>query len=1020
MIKINRRDFLKGSAAIGVAGALSGTVLNSLKPSKARADESTASWTPTGCVGCTTWCPVEVKTQMDSGVKRAVDVRGNKDCKRGNATTGDASNVCPRARIALQEAYDADRVKHPMRRTNPVKGVGVDPEFVAVEWDEALDEIAQKMYDMREANNSHKLTYFRGRYTYSRLTLYKALPGIYGTPNAISHSSICAEAENFARTLAVGRWGYDDYGVDKCRVLLLWGVDPVSSNRQVGGMIHKLATRLANQGTDPFTLISVDPRLHATGMKAHHWLPVKPGTDAALACAIAHHILVTGAWNKAFVGLDDTVFTAGSNAVVGSVPEKGTKGLVDWWNNVLKTCTPTWAAGITLISAATIRTVAEAFAAAGEKAISWLGPGIAMQPNGAYGAYAAIALNGLVGSFDTEGGEIQEEPSNSFYTDDIPSTSGYTDSKSTAGSAMTKITKYEHGVSHSIPALSADGTDGYLKKQGTTPSNVAADAINAEYPYETKFIIAAMNNFPFSCTGTNRWENALSGDMGALDWATKTYATWSATGTASDGAPPFLVDISTHASEMGMFSDIILPGKHVGLEAMGSTHQRGGMYKTHHLYNRVIDPVWVDARTAENEVPYMIAKALAGKGFDLFYNYLKTAYPTATGDTPLTDASTEADFEVIQAKFHATTSSIGGLATRTAQWNALNAPTHGTVSGVLTAGNGFSQATYSGHFDGSGRGKKWKYAVTGTGATTSGTATGGTATTVVNSAATWTTDTYKKSYVVMKTGAAAGEARYIKANTATTLTVGEAFTTAPGAGSEYDIVKSCFQTYSAKVEFYNANSMLAKGLSTLGTDWYDTLVKAKYDGTAALVGSLNTNKQFALMPHYESPNIDNGGNPSVYKYTFIDHKSRLNREGRSANAPWYHEFKSCDAGDVKNQDVIKISTADATSLGLKTGNWVEVTSNCLQPDGVTRVERSIRCQVSVWDGVKQGTVAKCYGQGHRAYGRYASKTFGSVPSGGNNNRILPGNWERLSGANVRNACVKVRIVKVTGPEVAES
>ncbi|MDP3297575.1 MAG: molybdopterin-dependent oxidoreductase [Thermodesulfovibrionia bacterium] len=1008
MIKVTRRDFLKGSVAVGVAGALSGTVLNTLRPSKAHAEESgTIGYTPTTCAGCTTWCPVEVKTQTEAGIKRAIDVRGNRNSKRGDATNGDFNIVCPKARIALQEAYDADRVKVPMRRTNNAKGRGVDPHFIPVSWDDAMAEIANKLIAMRDAGNAHKYAYFRGRYTYGRTTLYNAVKEIIGTPNAISHSSICAEAENFARSLAVGRWGYDDYDIDNCRYLLLWGVDPVSSNRLCSGTIKKLGERM-NAG---MTVVSIDPRLHATAAKAHKWLPVKPGTDGALALAIAHHILVSGLWNKTFAGLDDTVFTAGLDAVVGAVPEKGTKGVVAWWNKVVKNCTPSWAAGITGISSATIKAVAEGFAGGTDdddkaKAISWLGPGVAMSPNSMYGAWACIMLNALVGSFDHLGGEIQAEPSNSYYTDGVPSTSAYDDGNRKG--SMQKITKYvASGYELTMPAL--EYTSGAYKVGAITPTNRTADAIRDKSPYETKFILSAMSNWPFSCAGASRWEDALTtgnayntGDMSA----------WSA--SADDTAPPFVVDISTHASEMGMFADIILPGKHVGLEVMASTHQRSGKYKTHSLYNAVIDPVFPDAKNAESEVPWILGQGLDTAGWSYLINYLRTTYPAAMGEPTLSAAADSKDFELVQTKYHATKGGMWSGSTRAQEWDALNGA-YGLVPGSTTlyAGNGISQATYSSSQFVSGRGKAWRYAVDGSTRNDNGTATGGTTTTLTDTSKAWTANAWAKAWVIMTSGAAVGEARYILSNTATTLTVAKAFSAAPAASDTYDIAKDCFATFSAKPEFYNANGAIKYGFDAIisaattpeATTWYEILVATNYDDTAALVGVTDVDKDIAIMPHYEDPNINDGGAPGTYKYTFIDHKSRLNREGRSANAPWYHEFKSCDAGDAKWKDVVKINPTDASALGVKDGDSVRITSPANQTEGII-------CKVAVWAGVRSGTVAKSYGQGHWAYGRYASKVFGTTPNGGNNNEILPAEWERMSGSTARNACIKVKIVKV--------
>jgi anaerobic selenocysteine-containing dehydrogenase len=147
----------------------------------------------------------------------------------------------------------------------------------------------------------------------------------------------------------------------------------------------------------------------------------------------------------------------------------------------------------------------------------------------------------------------------------------------------------------------------------------------------------------------------------------------------------------------------------------------------------------------------------------------------------------------------------------------------------------------------------------------------------------------------------------------------------------------------------------------------------------------------AFVPHYEAPKRH--GSLQDYPFTFVDYKSRLNREGRSQNLPWYQEFKKVDPGDVSWADVVKMNPADGARLGLKTGDTVKITS----PIG------AIVTQLRLWEGVAPGTVAKCYGQGHWAYGRVAAKDYAkALPNGGNNNEILVDDYDRLSGATARN------------------
>jgi anaerobic selenocysteine-containing dehydrogenase len=190
-IKISRRSFIKkASAATGTAVALGGTLKPTLR-ALAEASETAANemgnWIASTCQGCTSWCSKQIYV-IDG---RAVKVRGNLNSKVNGAAS------CPRTHLGLQQVYDPDRIKTPMKRTNPNKGRNEDPKFVPISWDEALNTIADKIMELRNNNETHKYMLMRGRYSYMRDVLYDRMTKIIGSPNNISHSAICAEAEKF-------------------------------------------------------------------------------------------------------------------------------------------------------------------------------------------------------------------------------------------------------------------------------------------------------------------------------------------------------------------------------------------------------------------------------------------------------------------------------------------------------------------------------------------------------------------------------------------------------------------------------------------------------------------------------------------------------------------------------------------------------------------------------------------------------------------------------------------------------
>ncbi|MBC8503235.1 MAG: molybdopterin-dependent oxidoreductase, partial [Chloroflexi bacterium] len=277
---------LSGAATIAATNAPKLRAFNFIDPAKAQSI-GMGEWKPTTCQGCTSWC----STQVYVVGGRAVTVRGNPNSK----VNGLAS--CPRAHLGLQQVYDPDRVKTPMKRTNPKKGRDEDPKFVPITWDEALDTIADKIMELRDNNETHKYMLMRGRYSYMRDILYDRMTKIIGSPNNISHSAICAEAEKFGPYYLEGEWTYRQYDVKNTNYILLWGADPLSANRQVSYYLSAWGDAI-----DRAKAVVIDPRLSATASKSDEWLPIKPGEDGALAVAMAHVILAEGLWYKPFVG----------------------------------------------------------------------------------------------------------------------------------------------------------------------------------------------------------------------------------------------------------------------------------------------------------------------------------------------------------------------------------------------------------------------------------------------------------------------------------------------------------------------------------------------------------------------------------------------------------------------------------------------------------------------------------------------------------------------------------------------
>ena len=123
-LKLSRRSFVKATAATGAALALGTGLtpdLRALAQTGKTAGADMGQWIPSTCQGCTSFCSKEIYV-VDG---RAIKIRGNSRSKLNGRSS------CPRAHLALQQVYDPDRLKTPVKRTNPKEGPRRGPEIRA-------------------------------------------------------------------------------------------------------------------------------------------------------------------------------------------------------------------------------------------------------------------------------------------------------------------------------------------------------------------------------------------------------------------------------------------------------------------------------------------------------------------------------------------------------------------------------------------------------------------------------------------------------------------------------------------------------------------------------------------------------------------------------------------------------------------------------------------------------------------------------------------------------------------------
>ena len=143
-----------------------------MEPENAPINEPDDQWIPTVCYSCYGGCGVKVRKVNG----RLVEMEGHKGHPHGDG------RMCAKGKASIMSLYDPYRLTLPLKRTNPKKGPGIDPEWVQISWDEALDLIAEKMKKIREEDPRKLL--FLGQDFYLS-AFYSFFCAAYGSSNRV-------------------------------------------------------------------------------------------------------------------------------------------------------------------------------------------------------------------------------------------------------------------------------------------------------------------------------------------------------------------------------------------------------------------------------------------------------------------------------------------------------------------------------------------------------------------------------------------------------------------------------------------------------------------------------------------------------------------------------------------------------------------------------------------------------------------------------------------------------------------
>ena len=200
---------------------------------------------------------------------------------------------CPRAGQARDYHMHPDRLNYPLKRTG-ARGEG---KWERISWEQALDEIAAKLADIKARHGPEALQTAGGSYKGAGDAASWRFSNLFGSPNILYQGKNCGEAQFLSEWATYGNTS-DPYnlptpGLTKCYVM--WGANPAVS----GGM--KIAKRIAKVREAGAKIILVDPRRTEMTKHADLWLRPRPGTDGALAYGMVHVIMRDRLYDPEFV-----------------------------------------------------------------------------------------------------------------------------------------------------------------------------------------------------------------------------------------------------------------------------------------------------------------------------------------------------------------------------------------------------------------------------------------------------------------------------------------------------------------------------------------------------------------------------------------------------------------------------------------------------------------------------------------------------------------------------------------------
>jgi anaerobic selenocysteine-containing dehydrogenase len=322
------------------------------------------------CPLCEAMCGLEI--QVEDG--RVAGIRGNRD------DVWSRGHLCPKGVSLGAVHHDPDRIRSPL--------IKVDGEWQEVSWDAAFRRCTELLTPVIEKYGIGAVTAYTGNplaHSFSLARYAGVLMGMSGMPVTYSPGTVDQWPKNLSSHLMYGLWwNFPVPDIERTDLLVIMGANPAASQGSllaapdVMGLIQGIRKR--------GKVIVIDPVRTPTAAQADEWLPIVPGTDAALLLAVAHTLF------------DEDLVNPGPH-VDG----------VDTMRRVAADWPPERVSGVTGIGEDRIRQLARELAGT-EKSVVYGRIGLCNQEFGSLASWLVDVINILTGHFDTPGGAMFPKP----------------------------------------------------------------------------------------------------------------------------------------------------------------------------------------------------------------------------------------------------------------------------------------------------------------------------------------------------------------------------------------------------------------------------------------------------------------------------------------------------------------------------------------------------------------------------------------------------------------------------------